>query len=84
MKSLAEHINEQLQNVNINEEEETVQSEKDFREWARAKFEEVFGDELDEERMKETVDGFLDDNKELVEKEEWAELVGMFNASFSH
>lgn len=82
MKSLTDHINEQL--LIENEEEETIQSEKDFREWAHAKFEEVFGEDLDKERMKNTIDGFLDDNKELVEKEEWAELVGMFNASFSH
>jgi hypothetical protein len=82
MKSLTDHINEQL--LIENEEEEKITSEKDFREWAHAKFEEVFGDDLDKERMKMTIDGFLDDNKELVEKEEWAELVGMFNASFSH
>lgn len=82
MTSLTEHLNNSLL-VNEDNSEESIQSEKDFREWARAKFEEVFADDLDEDRMKETIDGFLDDNKELVEKEEWGELVGMFNKSFA-
>lgn len=77
-KSLSEYISEAL-----NEAEETIKSEKDFREAARAKFEEVFGDELDEEKMKKTIDGLLEDNKELVEKGEWGELIGMLNQSFA-
>ena len=79
MKSLKDYINESL----INEGEESIKSEKDFREAARATFEEVFGDDLDEKRMKFTIDGFLKDNKELVEKGEWGELIGMFNQSFA-
>ena len=78
MKNLTNYLYESL-----NEAEETIKSEKDFREWARAKFEEVFGDELDEDRMKKTVDGFLDDNKDLVDAGEWGELVGKFNESFA-
>lgn len=78
MIQLADFINESLM-----EAEETIKSEKDFREAARAKFEEVFGDELDEDRMKETIDGFLEDNKELVEKGKWGELIGMLNQSFA-
>lgn len=77
MKGLTDFIRESL----INEGE--ISSEKDFREFAKAKMEEVFGDELDEDRMKKTVDGFLKDNKDLVEKDEWGELVGMFNQSFA-
>lgn len=67
----------------LNEAEETIKSEKDFREFAKKKFEEVFGDELDIEQMKDTINGFLEDNKELVDKDEWGELVGMFNQSFA-
>ena len=68
----------------INEsEEESVKSEKDFRAWADAKFKEVFGDELDEKRMKFTIDGFLKNNKKLVDAGEWGELVGKMNASFA-
>lgn len=78
MRNLTNYLYESL-----NEAEETIKSEKDFREWARAKFEEVFGDELDEDRMKKTVDGFLDDNKDLVDAGEWGELVGKFNESFA-
>lgn len=78
MKSLTEYIKESLLS-----EAATIKSEKDFREAARAKFEEVFGDELDEEKMKKTINGFLEDNKDLVEKGEWAELIGMFNQSFA-
>lgn len=78
MKTLSEFIKESLI-----QEAETIKSEKDFREAARAKFEEVFGDELDEEKMKKTIDGFLEDNKDLVDEGEWGELIGMFNQSFA-
>lgn len=65
-----------------NNAEETIKDEKSFREAARAKFEEVFGDDLDEDKMNETIDGLLNDNKDLVEKGKWGELIGMLNKSF--
>lgn len=65
------------------EEEETILNEKSFREFAKKKFKEVFADELDEDKMKETIDGFLEDNKDLVDDEKWGELVGKFNQSFA-
>ena len=43
----------------------------------------MFGDELDEEKMNQTIDGLLEDNKDLVEKGEWGELIGMLNKSFA-
>lgn len=76
IKSLTEYLVESLNS------EETIKDEKSFREAARAKFEEVFGDDLDEDKMNETIDGLLEDNKELVEKGEWGELIGMLNKSF--
>ena len=87
MKNLNEYLTECLEvqdpkNNNINEAE-TIKSEKDFREAARAKFEEVFGDELDEEKMNKTIDGILEDHKDLVEKGEWGELIGILNESFA-
>ena len=84
MKNLNEYLTECLeaQENNINEAE-TIKSEKDFREAARAKFEEVFGDELDEEKMNKTIDGILEDHKDLVEKGEWGELIGILNESFA-
>ena len=84
MKNLTDFINEQLkinETLMINEGE--VSSEKDFREYAENKFKEVFGDELDENEMNETIEGLLNDNKELVEKGEWGKLVGMLNKSFA-
>lgn len=79
MKNIAEFLNECLE---INEANETIKSEKDFRDYAENKFKEVFGDELDEDEMNKTIDGLLKDNKELVDNNEWGELVGMLNKSF--
>ena len=84
MKNLVDFLNESFEEaLKVNETEETIKSEKDFRAAARAKFEEVFGDELDEEKMNKTIDGLLEDNKDLVEKGEWGELIGMLNKSFA-
>ena len=77
MKGLTDAIRESL----VTEGE--INNEKEFREFAKAKMEEVFGDELDKKRMKFTIDGFIKDNKKLVDKGEWGELVGMFNQSFA-
>lgn len=67
----------------LNESSNSIKDEKSFREAAKAKFEEVFGDDLDEDQMNKTIDGLLNDNKDLVEKGEWGELIGMLNKSFS-
>lgn len=85
MKSIIDYIIEAIVNEEDKKKDETITDEKSFREWAKAKFEEVFGDKLDEKRFKFTVDNFLkdDDNKELVDKGEWGELVGKMNASFA-
>ena len=79
MKDITVFLTEQLQ---INEEKE-VKNEKDFREFAKAMAQEAFGDEFDEDKFKETVDGFLEDNKELVEKGDWAEVVGKWEEGFT-
>lgn len=81
MKNLTAYINEQLNEANINESE--ITDEKSFREMAEAKFKEVFGDELDEDKMNTTIDGILNDNKDLVDAGEWGKLVGMLNKSFN-
>ena len=78
MKSIKDFINEALM---VNEGE--IKSEKDFREYAENKFKEVFGDELDENQMNETIEGLLKDNKDLVDAGEWGELIGMLNKSFA-
>lgn len=79
MKTLSEFLRESLGNIC----EGKITDEKSFREAARAKFEEVFGDELDEDQMNETIEGLLNDNKDLVEKGKWGELIGMLNKSFA-
>ena len=78
MKNISEFLNECL----VVEAEGTIKSEKDFRDYAENKFKEVFGDELDEQEMNDTIDGLLNDNKDLVDAGEWGELVGMLNKSF--
>ena len=78
MIDLIDFINEQL-----NEAEETIKNEDDFREVAKKKFKTVFGDKLDEDRMKNTIDGFLKTNSKLVKDNKWGQLIGMFNASFA-
>ena len=87
MKNISDFLNEcldsEVNSNNIQEANETIKDEKSFREAARAKFEEVFGDELDEDKMNKTIDGLLDDNKDLIEKGEWGELIGMLNKSFA-
>lgn len=85
MKSISDFLYENLvEGCEIHaEDEESVVDEKTFKAWAKAKFEEVFGDELDKKKMNDTIKGLLDDNKDLVEKGEWGELVGMMNKSFA-
>ena len=75
--NLVDFINESLNVHNINEGE--ISSEKEFREYAHAKLKEVFGDEYDESKADEMVDGILKDNKELVDASDWGALVGVLN-----
>lgn len=77
IKNLSEYLLEQL-----NESEKTIKSEKEFRDAAKAKFEAVYGDELDEDEMNKVIDGVLNDNKELVENGDWGALIGILNKSF--
>ena len=97
MKNLTDYINEMLNENKANEmlnateevkvdeavvNEGEIKSEEDFRAAAKAKFEEAFGDDLDESKMNDTIEGILNDNKELVEAGEWGELIGILNKSF--
>lgn len=93
-KSLTDFISESLENhSNKINEEGTIKTEDDFREYAENKFEEVFGDDLDEDEMNDTIDGILKDNpvpdgKEVEDLDEseleeyWGELIGILNKSF--
>jgi hypothetical protein len=79
MRSLESFIKSSFINEN---EEETITNEKEFREYARKKFEEVFGDDLDEERMNFTIKGLLDDSKEAIAASDWGTVIGKLNKSF--
>lgn len=88
MKNIKEFIYEAIEKSknackNCTIEEGEISSEEDFREYAKNKFEEVFGDDLDEDQMNETIDGILKDNKDLVDDEDWGSLVGILNKSFA-
>lgn len=77
MKSLTEFLNESII------VEGKISDEKSFRAAVEAKFKKVFGDELDEKKMNDTIDGILKDNSNLVKDGKWGELMGMLNKSFN-
>ena len=90
LRSISDYIEEKCKDEDCKSckehpitEEGEIESEKDFREYAENKFKEAFGDDLDKERMKNTIDGLLDDNQDLVKDGNWAELVGKLNQSFA-
>lgn len=84
MKDITTFLNEQFEAAaaNLNEDGK-VKSEKDFREFAEKMAKEAFGDDFDEDKFKETVDKFLDDNKDLVDDGNWAEVVGKWEEGFT-
>jgi len=87
IKELEDKVNEAEKEAKKAKEDadkaaESIKDEKSFRDYAENKFKEVFGDDLDEKKMKETIDGILNDNKESVEAGDWGELVGILNKSF--
>jgi len=84
MKDITTFLNEQFEtpSANVNEDGK-VKSEKDFREFAKKMAQEAFGDDFDEDKFKETVDKFLEDNKNLVDDNNWAEIVGKWEQGFT-
>lgn len=67
-----------------NKAEESIKSEKDFKDYAKTKFEAVFGDDVDEDKMNSIVDGILKKYAEDAENGDWGKLVGVLNKSFGH
>ncbi len=88
MRDLKEYIVEKLNendvdpNSQVTESEESVKDEKTFRDYAENKFKEVFGDELDKDKMNKVIDGILEKYKDEAEKGDWGTLVGALNKSF--
>ena len=91
MRNITEVIQEHLANVAakaeefeiVTIEEGTISSEEDFRAAAKAKFEKAFGDDLDEQKMNDTIDGILKDNEDLGKDGKWGDLMGILNKSFT-
>jgi signal transduction histidine kinase len=67
---------------NLFEAEESIKNEKDFKKYAKNKFETAFGENLDEDKMNKIIDGILKDYKSDAEKGDWGKLVGVLNKSF--
>ena len=65
-----------------NKAEESIKSEEDFRDYAKNKFEEVFGDDLDEDQMNDVIDGILKKYTKDAKNGDWGKLVGVLNKSF--
>ena len=84
MKDITTFLNEQFESPIANiDEDGKVKSEKDFHEFAEKMAKEAFGDDFDEDKFKETVDKFLEDNKDLVDSDDWGELVGKWEQGFT-
>ena len=75
---LLEKINIEDDNI-IDEASESIKNEKDFKDYAENKFKTVFGDKLDEDKMKKIIDGIID---KYGKEGNWGQAVGVLNKSF--
>lgn len=78
MKNITDFINEALNEAYITES--SIESEKDFREYAEKKFKEEFSNELDKKKMNTAIDNLIKDYKE---DEGWSALVKTLNKIFT-
>ena len=83
MKDITEFLTEKLNENDANVNEAKVESEKDFREFAEKMSKEAFGDDFDADKCKETIDKFLEDNKDLIDEDKWDEVVGKWKEGFT-
>lgn len=60
-------------------EEGEVTDEKSFREYAEVVLKEIHGEDYDQDKAKEVIDGILNDYKEDVDKGDWGKLIGIIN-----
>lgn len=81
-ESAKQQAAEKQENQQVTESED-IKSEQEFREYAEKKFKEAFGDDLDETKMNDTIEGILKDNKEDADNGDWGKLVGILNKSFA-
>lgn len=81
-KELTEKLNkneEVVEENQVDEAAESIKDEKSFRDYAENKFKTVFGDKVDEEKMKKIIDGILD---KYGKENDWGKCVGVLNKSF--
>lgn len=76
MKGISEYLIEQLE---VNEANESIKNKEDFKEYAEKKFKEVYGDKLDEDEMNKVIDGII---SEQGDDPDWGKAVGKLNKSF--
>ncbi len=79
MKSITSFLKEQFNSRIANVNEGEIKDEKAFREYAKNKLKEIWGDEYDEDKANEMIEGILKDNKELVDNDDWGALIGILN-----
>lgn len=83
MKDITVFLNEQLEaSAAANVTEGKIESEKDFREFAEKMCKEAHGDDFDEDKCKEAIDGFIEKNKDLIDENKWDEVVGKWKEGF--
>ena len=80
MKHISDFLYESI--TPVNESEDKIKSEKDFKEYAEKKFKEVFKDDLDEDKMNGIMDGIRKKYKDDADKGNWAKLIGVLNKGF--
>lgn len=64
------------------DDEKSIKSEKDFKEYAENKFKTVFKDKLNKDTMNQVIQGILDKYADDAENGNWGKLVGVLNKSF--
>lgn len=79
MKNLSTFMFESLANADELLTESEVKDKKSFTEYAKNKLKKIHGDDYDEDKADKTIDGILNDNKELVDDNDWGALIGILN-----
>lgn len=77
MKNITEFLYESLE---VNEAENEIKNAEEFKEYAKKKFQEVYGDSLDEDEMNKIIDGIIADQGD---DEDWGKAVGKLNEAFA-
>lgn len=84
MKDIKTYILEQLESEEktnqVTEGNESIKNADEFREYAKQKFEEAFGEDNDEEKMNQIIESIIE---EQGEDDDWGKAIGKLNESFA-